>query len=195
MARTNDYSDSDEAKEMVQSARDDIREWFKTEEDADYDGARERAETHADNALTYNRNAWLIVHCFDLEQETSEYASDGGTLQQLANAIAYEHLINEAMDEWDDIQNEIDNGDVFWCKEHREWHEADYRCDDCDDGICPEKVKEQTTPKNATYCEDCAPDHTCVDCHELKDDADFNTDYGLVLCDACSQKRETENNE
>lgn len=190
MAHGNDYSDSNEAQDKVSSIRQSVRDWYVNEEDADYDSAREFVEQTVDSMLAYDRAAWVIVHNFNLEYEDAE--DDCRTLQQMANRIAYDFLVDEGMEEWDDIKAEMDGGDLFWCGDCGEWHEAEYRCDDCDDGICPKKVAALTGPDNATYCEDCAPDHRCDDCKKILPDADFNTDYGTVLCNACSQKRENE---
>lgn len=187
MARSNDYSDHEAARALVIGACDDMREWFKDVEDADDAGAQERAEQYADNALTYHYHAWLIVHNYDLEHESSEL-NNGDSLQSLATAVAYDFLVNEAMNEWNDIQAEIDNGDVFWCPVHKEWEEQRYTCDDCDDPLCADKVVEAVDGEKI-YCADCADDHRCVDCQELKSDTEYSYDARAALCPDCLAKR------
>lgn len=190
MARMNDYSDRDEAQSYRDSIRETVRNWLKGEKHPSEEGARQVVEETVDGWVGHHDTAWLIVHNFNLENDEPEIEPRDGTPNALATTLAYEYLVREGMDEWDDIEIEIKNNDLFYCKQHREWHETNRTCDDCGDPVCDDVLV--LTPDGTVYCPSCAVDHLCNDCETVRDDADYNTDYGLILCDACSQKREEE---
>lgn len=177
------------AERTVQNVRDDVRNWAKTADES------EDFEVYdiIDGYLTYTRDSWDIVCTFDLEDEEPELEPRGGTLNSLAQLVAFEYLERIAYEEWQEIQAERDNGDVFWCEDCGQWHEKEHECDDCEDGICPKKVV-KSEDSEAAYCEDCAPDHTCKECQAVDSTVEFDTQVGKELCQNCTQRHEDERN-
>lgn len=177
------------AERTVQSVRDDVRNWAKTADES------EDFEVYdiIDGYLTYTRDSWDIVCAFDLEDEEPEAEPRDRTLNSLSQLVAFEYLERIAYEEWQEIQAERDNGDVFWCEDCGQWHEKEHECDDCEDGVCPKAaLSNHAEDSEATYCDDCVVDHTCVVCHAIDSTVDFNRQVGKVLCEKHAAEVEAE---
>jgi hypothetical protein len=177
----------EDAEKTVESVREDVRDWAKTADPS------EDFEVYdiIDGYLTYTNDYWNIVFTFGLENEEPELEPRDSTLDSLAQLLAFEYLEQVAYKEWEEVQAERDNGDIFWCDDCGEWHEKEYECDDCEDGICPKKVV-KSEDSEAAYCEDCATDHTCQECQAVDSTVEFDSEAGHEMCANCVEKREAE---
>lgn len=180
----------EDAHATVRSVRQDVRDWAETA------GPNEEPEISeiVDGHLTYHNDYWNIVATYDLEGDEPELEPRDGSLNSLAQLIAYEFLEREAWEEWEAVKAERDNGEVFYCDRCDRWHEERYYCDDCGDHVCEHEVVSAEDGEEV-YCKDCADDHTCNECGKTRTDVQFYTDNGYDLCDDCAAELERKSEE